>query len=49
MTPSLQGLPYWENSPLRKNTNNNKLDNSGSEETLCLICPDLPAGHSYLH
>jgi hypothetical protein len=25
MTPSLQGLPYWENGPLRKNTNTTNL------------------------
>jgi hypothetical protein len=49
MTPSLQGLPYWENGPLRKNTNYSKPDNFGPEETLFPICPNLSAGHSDLH
>jgi hypothetical protein len=47
MTPSLQVLSYWENDPLRKNTNYNKPGNSG--ETLCPICPHLPAGTSDSH
>jgi hypothetical protein len=48
MTPSLQGILYWENGPLKKNTNYNKPDNFGPEETLCLIFPDLLVGHSNL-
>jgi hypothetical protein len=34
MTPSLQGLPYWENGPLRKNSNTANLAKTALKKAL---------------